>query len=502
MKPTIAALLLLAPAAFGAWTTATPAAAPPPPSLALTGVTLIDGTGAPARPRQTILIRGTTIVAIGPQAALALPEDVRRVELVGRFAIPALWDMHVHLANRPEGEPPAEALLPLFVAHGVLGVRDMGGDLERIQRLREAVAAARLRGPRIVASGPFVDGPGGAAPYALRVANAAEARAAVRRLASLRADFVKLQAGLAPEAWRAAIEEARAAGLPVAGHVPDSVSAWDVAASGQRTIEHVSPALPSDASLLLACSSREAELRRELLALAAAAAAADAPVEDLRLRERALQDALLGSYDSTRAARLFASLAGSGVAVVPTLVWSQTLLPRTADDLAADVPLPGIPPALRARWQALRRRDVAQATPETLALNARIAARSLELVGALHRAGVGLVAGTDSLDAFVLPGQALHQELELLVAAGLPPIAALQAATRDAARLLGLERERGTLEPGRAADLVLLDGDPLADIRATRRIAAVVQGGELLDRAALEALLVRPAELRSGPPRR
>lgn len=502
MKPTIAALLLLALAPFGAWTKATPAAAPPPPSLALTGVTLIDGTGAPARPRQTILIQGTSIVALGPDGALALPEDARRVELPGRFAIPALWDMHVHLANRPEGQPPAEALLPLFVAHGVLGVRDMGGDLERLQRLRETVAAARVRGPRIVASGPFVDGPGGAAPYALRVANAAEARAAVRRLASLQADFVKLQAGLAPEAWRAAIEEARATGLPVAGHVPDTVSAWEVPGSGQRTIEHVSPALPSDASLLLACSSREAELRRELLALATASAAADARIEDIRARERALQEALLGSYDSARASRLFASLADSGVVVVPTLVWSQTLLPRTADDLATDVPLAGIPPALRERWQERRRSYVAKAPAGTLAFNARIAARSLELVGALRRAGVGLLAGTDGLDAFVVPGEALHRELELLVAAGLPPIAALQAATRDAARLLGLERERGTLEPGRAADLVLLEGDPLADIRATRRIAAVVQGGELLDRAALDALLVRPAELRGGPPRR
>jgi len=484
MKPRFAALLTALASALGPWT----AWGAPANPLAITNVTVIDATGAPPRPGQTVLIRDRRIAVVGSASSVAVPRGATRVDGRGRYLIPALWDMHVHLANRPPGEPPSESLLPLLLAHGVVGVRDMGGDFDRIRSLRDAVASNSLRGPRIVAPGPFLDGPQEPSPMVVPAGNAEQARQAVRDLKARGVDFIKLQAALSAEAWRAGVQESVALGIPVAGHVPEAVSAWDVVGSGQRSIEHVSPALPGDASILLACSSREAELRAELHALGEAARVETAKPEDLRARQRALQEALLSSYDATRAAGLFARMAAAGVTSVPTLIWSQTVLPRSKDDLAAEVPLRYVPKAMAARWRARRAEYLERAIPETLALHRRLAERSLALVGELHRAGVAILAGTDSFDGFVLPGFALHQELELLVAAGLTPLEALQAATREPARFLG-EKDRGTIEAGKLADLVLLEADPLADIRHTRKIAAVVQGGDLLDRAALDRLL-------------
>jgi hypothetical protein len=303
----------------------------------------------------------------------------------------------------------------------------------------------------------------------------------VRGLKQRGVDFVKVQAGLSAEAWRAAADEARRAGLPLAGHVPDAVSAAEVPGSGQRSIEHVSPALPGDAALLFACSPREGELRAELLALQAASSQPGAAPEALRARRRALQAALVDGYDEARAQALFARLKADGIAVVPTLVWSRTFLPRDPSDLGSGVPLERLPPKLVEGWASRRRQAVAALTPDAFALFDRVAARAQAVAGALHRAGVTLLAGTDSFDAYVVSGFALHQELELLVAAGLTPLEALQAATREPARFLGLAAERGTIEVGKAADLVLLEADPLADIRNTRRIAAVVLAGRVVE---------------------
>jgi hypothetical protein len=451
-----------------------PAAEPP---LAVTDVTVIDATGAPPRAGWTVLVRDGRIAGLGPAGVVTAPAGARRLDGAGKFLIPGLWDMHVHLAVAPEPRLAEDVMLPLLVRHGVVGVRDMGGDFDRIQGVRAAIAAGTLVGPRIVAPGPFVDGPQDASATVVPVRNGEEARAAVRGLKARGVDFVKVQAGLSKEAWQAVGEESRRLGLPFAGHVPDAVSASEVPGSGQRTVEHVSPALPGDAALLFACSRREAELRAELLALTADTKATR---EARRARRRALQAALLDGYDETRAQALFGRLKAEGVAVVPTLVWSRTQLPQDEADLGAGVPLGGVPKEMADAWATQRRQAVAGLTPDAFALFRRIDDHSRRVVGALHRAGVRLLAGTDSFDAFVVPGFALHQELELLVQAGLTPMEALQAATREPARFLGLEAERGTIEVGKAADLVLLEADPLADIRNTRRIGAVVLGGRVV----------------------
>ena len=176
---------------------------------------------------------------------------------------------------------------------------------------------------------------------------------------------------------------------------------------------------------------------------------------------------------------------------MPTLVWSNSFRPLGADDDGHEVPLEFVPAATRTRWQAARARYLKAAGPADYALNASVATTAARAVGALHAAGARIVAGTDTFDSFVLPGSGLHRELALLVGAGLTPLQALQAATRDAAALRGTSDREGTIARGKRADLVLLDADPLHDVTNVGRIAAVVQGGRVLSRADLDALLAK-----------
>ena len=446
--------------------------------LAIVNVTVIDGTSRAAAPGQTVIVRQGRIEAIAADAPI--PVDARRVDGSGRFLIPGLIDAHVHLAIRPDAEVPSTALLPLLVAHGVLAVRDMGGDLARLNALRAGIAAGDVRGPAIVASGPFIDGPQAASAIVRPVASVPQAAQAVALVASRKADFVKVQAGLSAEHWHAVVAAARAAGLHVAGHVPESMTAFDVVSGGQRTVEHVSPALPGDAGLMLSVSRDEAAIRGELRAIAEASAKPGADRTNLLARQRTVQQRVITTVDPARAADLFALMKTRGVIAVPTLSWSNGLLPLSREDVPPEATLSFVPQPMRGPWLARRRAQTASMTDDDLALNRRIAEASRSFVGAMHRAGVTIAAGTDSFDTYLPVGVALHRELEELVSSGLTPHEALGAATSVAAR--AIERaERGTIELGKAADLVLLDANPLEDIAATRRIHAVIHRGELLD---------------------
>ncbi len=469
-------------------TAARPAAAAPAP-VAITHVTVIDMTGAAARADQTVLIDRGVIARADVAARVAIPKGARVIDGRGKYLIPGLWDMHIHLANRPDSLLAERFLVPLLLAHGVTGVRDMGGDPARIRAIRAAVARNPFHAPHIVAPGPFVDGPQDASPIWRSVTTAAEARAAVRSLKREGADFVKIQSGLSRECMLAVADESKRQGLRFAGHVPEALTAFEVIAAGPASLEHVSPSLPGDAGLMRACSANEPALRDSLRALNEASQQPKPDIAALRARQRDLQSRHLDPWDDAAMKRLFHDLNAHGTHVVPTLVWSQSLRALDSTDTGQVAPLEYVPRAMRERWRSGRRRYVEGVTHEALTLNRRMAERSIDLVGAMHRAGVAVMAGTDAFDAFVLAGPSLHQELELLVRAGFTPLAALQAATVVPARFLGRARTQGTIERGKQADLVLLSANPLDDIRNTRHIDAVVAGGSVLDRSALGALL-------------
>ena len=461
-------------------------AAPQTPAVTvITGVTVIDGAGtAPAV--RTVVLKGEAIDAI-LEPSRPVPAGATIVRGEGKFLIPGLWDMHVHLAVRPEPELAERTMLPLFLANGIVGVRDMGGPLERVLGLRDTVQRGALPGPRILTPGPFLDGPGDADPSFVRVPDAASADAAVAMLLGKGVDFLKVQAGLGADAYHAILKSAAARHATVVGHVPVSIDAREAIRSGQRSLEHISPALVGDALVLFACSSRSTQLLAELRAIERDRAAGPAAV--IREREVALRRQLVDTFDPAQAHSLGVALAAANVAIVPTLVWSNSFRPLAADDDGHEVPMEFVPAATRTRWQAARAQYLQAAQPADYALNASVAKTAARAVGALHAAGATVLAGTDTFDYFVLPGSGLHRELALLVEAGLTPLEALQSATRDAAAFRGTLQREGTIAPGKRADLVLLDADPLRDIRQVSRIAAVVQGGRVLSRADLDALL-------------
>lgn len=459
-------------------------------TLAFTHATVLDmRSPAPLRDH-TVLVTDGRIQQVGPSARVILPADTRVIDATGQWLMPALWDMHVHVANRDEAGLETAMIAPLLLAHGVVGVRDMGSDPARVRALRDSIAASRWQAPEVLSPGPFVDGAAAeAGPLFVPVASDSAARAAVRALQAKGADFIKIQAGLSREALHGVNAECTRLGIRFAGHVPEALTAGEVLAANAHSLEHISPALPGDAGVMRACTGREDSLIAALAALGEAASQPGADRVALRRQQAQLQEAHVAVFDDTAIRTLARSVRSRGAALCPTLVWSASFRPLDAGDSGAALPLEFVPRSIRERALAGRRRVLAATSEESFALNRRMAQRSAELVGRLHREGASILAGTDSFDAFCLPGVALHQELEQLVQAGFTPLAALQSATREPARFLSRLQRQGTVERGKRADLLLLDADPLADIRNTRRIARVVMGGRVLERSDLDALL-------------
>jgi imidazolonepropionase-like amidohydrolase len=457
--------------------------------LALTHVTVIDATGKAPQSDMTVVISGDRIGALGKTSRVKIPPGAEVIDATGRFLIPGLWDSHIHLTIFAGQEVTRNVLAPLLIAQGITTVREMGGDWQRIQQLRQEIASGAVIGPRIFAPGPFVDGPQPADVNFLPVGNEAEARAAVRKLKAQGVDFIKVQANLSPETYRAVLDEAKPTGILVAGHIPEAVSAFEVARAGQRSVEHSSPVLPGDAGIMLACSSKEAELRAELAALKKAAADQQADRQQLRQRQQKLQRDLATTYDARKCAGLFALFNQNHVVAVPTLIWAKRVLPLDANDLPREEALKFIPASIRSKWEQRRNQRIKASTPDDFALRRLLLEKSRDLVSAIRLAHVKLLAGTDAVDAYTLPGLSLHQELEVFVEAGMTPMEALQAATRDAAEFAGKLDILGTVERGKIADLVLLDADPSQTISNTQKIHAVIVGGRLITPAKRQEML-------------
>ncbi len=441
-------------------------------SVAFTHVTVIDMTGAAPKRDRTVVVTGNRIAQVGP-ASTKIPRGALVIDGSGKFLIPGFWDMHVHFGETARS-------FPLFIANGVTGVREVGGDPEKSFRWREQTASGELVGPRIVACGPIIDGPDPAAHGpTIVVGTPAEGRKAVADLAALGTDCLKVYDRLPRDAYFTIVDEAKRRQIPVVGHVPLTVTTAEASEAGQRSIEHLG-------TIFEGVSTIEAELRR----LEAAPPPAGDPSEFPR-RIAARGERMLDTYDERKAAALFRLLAKNRTWQVPTLVVKrgQTFI----DDLsrAGDERLKYVPEADREWWTPQKNFFARYRTPEYIVHRKRLYRRELELVGAMQRAGVPLLIGTDLSSAWVFPGFSLHDELQLFVEAGLTPLQALQSATRNPAEFLGERASAGTVEKGKVADLVLLDANPLEDVRNSRKIRAVVRKGRYFSREALDEMLAR-----------
>jgi imidazolonepropionase-like amidohydrolase len=392
-------------------------------TFAIVGGLLVDGTGRAPVPDSAVLVRGGRIVAAGPRREVVLPADVPVVDARGRTVLPGLWDMHGHYE---QAEWPAAAL-----AAGVTTVREAANELQLVTALRDTIREGRALGPRMLLAG-VIDG----GEHPLGVVTAAtpeQARAAVRRYARAGFQQVKVYQSVPPALVPVIATEAHRLGLTVTGHVPTGMDAAQFVEAGADQVNHVG----SLSSLLLT-------------------------------REAGKPPAVTPT--SENGARLLKLLRERNVAVEPSLSrWEQHGHPRDSPFSTFE---PGAAKAPLALREAL---DATGAPPERRERGETSMRLSREIAGALHRAGVPLVLGTD----LVVPGHSMHRELELAVAAGLTPMEALLAATSVPARVMGLLHESGTVEAGKRADLLLVDGNPLEDIRLVRKVAAVVKEGRL-----------------------
>ena len=452
-----------------------------PAPLAITHATVIDATGSPPQPDTTVLISHQHIFVVGPSRSVAIPSGFRVFDATGKFLIPGLADMHVHLTGAGEPMGSRQFILPLLLANGITTVRDMGGKVDFLTQLRSEITSGKRLGPQIFFTGPYLDGdPPGYQP-SIVVKTASEARSAVDQLAAEHVDFIKTQSVLSREAYFAIAEESKKQGLRFVGHVPDRVSALEAANAGQASIEHLT-------GILLACSSKEDELRREQF-LSDSPNEAD-PQQSLR-RSRAWQRALLDSYSPEKAAALFRAFVANGTWQVPTFpILAHLGFMTQATDLSRDPRMKCVPQNERKIWQQGVNSRLEHSSEPDFALRAEIVSRYLDLVGKMQSARVRFLAGTDTPAPNVFPGSSLHEDLAYLVQAGATPLQALQAATKNPADFLGKLPSQGTIEQGKLADLVLLDANPLDDIHNTQKIRAVILRGRLLDRPALDALLL------------
>ncbi len=437
----------------------------PPTSAALIiqNVTVIDATGAPARGHQTVVVQGGKIAGIYKSADFHPPKGPTvRIDGTGKFLIPGLWDMHVHMVFGEWFPGGKEIMLPLFVANGVTGVRDMGSELEVLQQWRKEIAAGTLLGPRMVISGPMLDGPKPRFPSSIAIATPEDGRRAVDDLKRRGADFIKLQSLIPPAAVFAIADEAHKQGIPFVGHVPDAVRASEASNAGQKSFEHLTGVFEGSS-----------------------------PLEDEFLKGGKTQGKFLASYDPARAAALFALLAKNHTWQCPTLVWERggNLIDET--DFAHDSRAKYVPASWKdVTWKQFTEQVVHEFNVDDLATRKRFVEKELAVVNAMHQAGVQFLAGTDTPPGvYVFPGFSLHEELQRFVAAGFTPMEALQTATLNPARFLGMDDRLGTVEKGKLADLVLLDANPLEDIRNTQKVAAVIVNGRYLSRGDLDKLL-------------
>jgi imidazolonepropionase-like amidohydrolase len=445
-----------------------------PADLALTGASVVDVAQGRVEPGRTVIVSAGTIVAVA--ASLEGFAPARTVDVGGAFVMPGLWDMHVHFGGGEALIDENRQLLPLYVAHGVTTVRDAAGDLSpSVLEWRAAVAAGTLQGPTIYTSGPKLEGIDSVWPGDLEVGSEAEVRAALATLEAMKVDFVKITENtLTPDLYRFSLREASARGFTTSAHVPVAVTLDEASAAGLDSIEHMS-------YLLRGGSPREAEL-------SAAVATGRMPAGDAVA-------AMIDGFDEATALATFRRLAERKTAVTPTLNGSRILAYLDQDTHAQDDYLKYLGAGLRATYKGRVDRAAADDGPAVARRHDRFekAARLLPL---LQRAGVTILAGTDAgfLNSFNYPGIGLHDELEVLVRYGLTPQQALAASVINGPAFLGAANRYGAVAPGRVADLVLLDRNPLEDIRATRGIRGVVLKGAYLDRPALDALLTDTAD--------
>jgi imidazolonepropionase-like amidohydrolase len=408
-------------------------------TIAIVGGTLIDGNGGEPLRDAAVIVRNGRIAAIGPENSLAIPSGAYRVDAAGKTILPGLWDMHAHFEQVEWG--------PIYLAAGVTTARDCGNEFEFITAVRDALRDDRGVGPRLLLAG-VVDGTSPVSAGVQRVDTPEQALYWTRRYHDAGFQQMKIYSSVKLEEEKIVIGEAHRLGMSVTGHVPDGLDAFQTVAAGQDQINHIiyvadimHPLLPPDA--------------------------------DRTARKKATASIDLASPEAAKAVEF---LKAHGTVLDPTLAVFEI------DEATTEHPVASIEPGVNfVAPELVQSLTDVEPPSEASRLQEQVDKKYLAILGALHRAGIPIIAGTDQ----TIPGHSMHREIELYVKAGFTPMEAIQAATIVPARAMGLDKDSGSLEAGKRADLIVIDGDPLADIRNTRNVLAVIANGKLFDPSVL-----------------
>lgn len=426
--------------------------------------------GAVAKDRM-IAVRGGEIVAVAPDRATDGYSARQTIDATGKFVMPGLWDMHVHFGGGEDLVQENKDLLPLYIAHGITSVRDCAGDLaDQVLAWRGQVARGELMGPTIYTSGPKLEGYKPIWKGTLEVGTKAEVDAALDKLQAEKVDFVKVTDNtIKPDVFLYAIHEATRRGLKTSAHIPAALTVEQAVDAGLTSVEHMGYALKAG-------SSEEAQIARGF-------AAGTLTSEQATARG-------VATFDPAKAKAAYRKMAAHGTFITPTLNGSKATTYLDQDDHKHDAYLAYIGPGLKKTydWRVER---AAKDDARAIAARHERYEKSADLLPLLRDSGVTIIAGTDAgfLNSFNYPGIGLHDEMAIFVAHGLTPLQTLQAATLSGPKFFGSSARYGAINAGRAADILILDSNPLLDIAATRAIRSVVLRGRYFDRAALDQMM-------------
>jgi imidazolonepropionase-like amidohydrolase len=394
---------------------------------AIMGGRLIDGTGRPPVEDSVVLLRGGKIVAAGPAASVPIPRGAEFVDAKGKSVLPGLWEMHAHFEQVEWG--------PIYLATGVTTARDVGNEREFIVAARDAIAAGRGIGPRLVMAG-VVDGSGPFSLGVIRVDTPEQAREQVQKYKAAGFQQIKIYSSVKPDILKVVTAEAHRLGMTVTGHIPFGMNAIQGIEDGMDQINHVEYITP----LMVDSKSQTID------------------------------------PDAPNVKKIIKLLLDHHVVVDDTLALMEIILHPL------DHPISGFEPGiLKVAPELKQALETMGAAPAKAAQSAATFRAMETTVRILHQAGVPIVAGTDQ----TVPGFSLDREIELHVQAGFTPMEAIQSATIVAARAMGMENDSGTIEVGKRADVILVDGNPLENISDIRKVSAVFAAGKMYQPAAL-----------------
>ena len=434
---------------------------------------------------QTVIIHGDKIMKVAPSKALQLSPKNKIIDGTGKYLMPGLWDAHVHFAYIEDLAP---SMFDLFLGYGITSVRDTGGKIDFVKMWKDKALANPNDAPRVMIAGPLLDGTPNVydgstpqhPPLSVGLQTVEAAAKKVNELDSLGVDLLKAYEMLTPEQFAIITKMAKEKGLKVTGHVPLSMDVISASNAGLNSMEHMR-------NLELSCASNSEDLLQQRLLLLQAEK--DSPGGTLRSKIHELQrETAVKNYDAHKADEILAVLAKNQTWQIPTLALATFYTNRHFENPEWQESIAYLPEGIEQNW---KKNKASIANMPVTPFQVQYSDWLMGMVKKIHETKIEIMAGTDCPIALLTPGLSLHEELAMLVQAGLTPLEALKTATVNPAKYFNLEHELGLVQEGMWADLVLLDANPIEDIANTKSINAVIKNGKYFDKSQLSALLKR-----------